>query len=384
MRIMHIIDSLEIGGAERMLVEIANASVADGNDIFACVTRSVTTLAADLHPKIRLTALNRRRRFDLLPMQRVADDASRHCVDVFHAHGRSTLSFLAAVRTLRLTNIPVVFHDHYGSIEIETSVPHWFGLWGRHHVAQYVGVNAKLAKWAASAGIVRERIHVIDNALDLSRFELEGAPREPRLRQQFAIAQEVPLGIVIGGIRPDKGIDVLLNALALSQHRGAFKILLVGGERDSVYAAACRGQCSMLGLQQTAIFAGQRADAAALLSECDFAVLSSRSEASPLALIEYMAAGLPFVATRVGSIGTRTSSTGLSEFVPAGDVQALALALDNLLRLTPQQRRERGAIGQEVARRCFDIRQVMPQWYAVYDAAIKKKAPYRKFQPDPH
>jgi glycosyltransferase involved in cell wall biosynthesis len=181
------------------------------------------------------------------------------------------------------------------------------------------------------------------------------------------------LGIVVGGIRPDKGIDVLLNALSISQHRGAFKILLIGGERDSVYAAACRAQCSMLGLEQEAMFAGQRADAAALLSECDFAVLPSRSEAAPLALIEYMAAGLPFVATQVGNIGMRASSLGLSEFVRAGDVQGLALALDNLLRLTPQQRRERGAIGREAARRYFDIRRVMPQWYAVYDVAIASK-----------
>ena len=111
MRIMHVIDSLEIGGAERMLVEIANAAAADGHEVFACVTRSVTTLAADLHPKIKLIALNRRRPLDLPAMRRFADDAHRHCVDVFHAHGRTTLSFVAAARTLRLTRIPIVFLD---------------------------------------------------------------------------------------------------------------------------------------------------------------------------------------------------------------------------------------------------------------------------------
>jgi len=372
MRIMHVIDSLEIGGAERMLVEIANASAADGKEVFVCVTRSLTTLACGLHPKIRLMALNRRRRVSLPAMRRFASASYRHNVDVFHAHGRSTLSFVAAARTLRLTRVPVVFHDHYGSIETETSIPYWFELWGRHHIAQYVGVNGKLADWAAGAGILRERIHIIDNALKLSHSNLGGTPPPSTLRQRFGIGSELPLGIVVGGIRPDKGIDVLLNAIAVSQHRGAFKILLVGGERDSVYAAALRAQCSELGLEQTAIFAGQRADAAALLSECDFAVLPSRSESGPVVLIEYMAAGLPFVATRVGSIATRACSLGLSEFVQAGDVQGLALALDNLLHLTPQQRHERGAIGQEVARRYFDIRRIMPQWYAVYDAAIAR------------
>jgi glycosyltransferase involved in cell wall biosynthesis len=370
MRIMHIIDSLDIGGAERMLVEVANAAAADGNEVLVVVTRSVTTLASDLHPNIKLITLDRRYRLDLSAMRRLADHARRHRVDVFHAHGRTTLSFMAAVRTLRLTGIPIVFHDHYGSIETDGSVPYWFRLWGRHHVSQYVGVYAKLADWAATAGIAPQRIHFIENALDLSRLDFAAVSREPSLRRQFAVPEDLLLGIVIGGIRPQKGVDVLLNALAQSQYRGAFKIVLIGGERDAAYAAACRAQCSSLGLDDMVVFAGQRPDAAGLLPEVDFAVLPSRSEGGPLVLIEYLLAGLPFVATKVGSVGMQACSLGVPDFVQAGDIQGLALALDNLLRLTPHQRRERGAIGRAAALRYFDIRRAMPKWYAVYDAAV--------------
>ena len=102
----------------------------------------------------------------------------------------------------------------------------WLRLWGRHHIAQYVGVYAKLANWAAHAGIVRERIHVIDNAIDFRRFDFGGARLASRRSgRQFAIPDELSLGVVVGNIRPDKGVDVLLNALALSRHRGAFKIV---------------------------------------------------------------------------------------------------------------------------------------------------------------
>jgi glycosyltransferase involved in cell wall biosynthesis len=123
-------------------------------------------------------------------------------------------------------------------------------------------------------------------------------------------------------------------------------------------------------LDDTVIFAGQRVDATALLTDADFAVLPSRSESGPLALIEYMVMGLPFVATPVGAVGMRVSALGLPEFVGAEDAQGLATAVDNLLQLTPQQRRERGEIGRHAARRYFDIRQALPQWYAVYDAAV--------------
>jgi glycosyltransferase involved in cell wall biosynthesis len=367
---MHIIDSLDVGGAERMLVETANAAAADDNEVFVVVTHSVTTIAPDLHPKISLITLNRRHRLDFSAMRRMADHAHHHRADVLHAHGRTTLSFIAAVRTLRLTRVPVVFHDHYGSIEIDNSVPYWFRLWGRHHVSQYVGVYTKLADWAASAGISPQHIHVIENALDLSRFDFGSASPASTLRQEFAIPQEFLLGVVIGGIRPDKGVDVLLKALAQSRYRGTFKIVLIGGERDAGYAAACRDQCRMLGLDDVVIFAGQRPDAAALLPEADFAILPSRSESGPLVLIEYLSAGLPLVATKVGSVGMRICSLGVPDFVVAGDIPGLTLALDDLLRLPSHQRRTRGDIGRELARRHFDIRHAMPQWYAVYNAAV--------------
>lgn len=77
MRILHVIDSLELGGAERMLVEIANSATADGHEVSACVTRSATTLASDLHPKIKLTTLNRSRQIDLHAMRRLAIERTR-------------------------------------------------------------------------------------------------------------------------------------------------------------------------------------------------------------------------------------------------------------------------------------------------------------------
>ena len=372
MRILHVIDSLDIGGAERMLVEIANGAAADGLDVSVCVTRSVSTLAGNLHPAIEFSTLNRHHRVDIPSIRRLAADIDQRGIDVCHAHGRTTFSLMAAARTLRLTHIPVVFHDHV-SVDIDPAVPRWFAWWGRHHVAEYVGVYAALANWAASAGIPRERIHIIENALDLSRFEIASAPRETTLRQRFGIPDELLLGVVVGGIRPEKGIDVLLKALAQTRHRQLCKIVLIGGERDASYAAGCRRLCSFLGLDQNVIFAGQCTDAAALLSQVDFALLPSRCESGPLVLIEYMAAGIPFVATRVGSVGGRLASLGAPGLVGEGDVYGLALAIDDLLQLTPQQRRERGKLGRETARRYFDIRQAMPQWYAVYDTALQCK-----------
>lgn len=70
MNILHVIDSLAVGGAERVLVELSNQAEQDGHRVAVCVTRSETTLAAGLRPEIDLWVLGRRRRFDFPAMKR--------------------------------------------------------------------------------------------------------------------------------------------------------------------------------------------------------------------------------------------------------------------------------------------------------------------------
>jgi glycosyltransferase involved in cell wall biosynthesis len=367
MRIMHVVDSLALGGAERMLVEIANRSAVDGHLVSVCVTRQGCALTGSLRPEVSVFVLDRRRRFDWAAMRRFATLAKGHQVDVFHSHGRSTFSFLALAKAIRLIQQPIVFHDHYGSMELDSSIPRWFRLWARHYVARYVGVSPKLATWAQDGGISPDQISVIQNALDLSRFR-EAPPID--LRAEFGVPTDALVGILVGNIRREKGIDILLAALARSTHYRSFTILVVGGDADQEYAAACHAQSDAQGLSDCVLFVGQRPDVPNILRSADFALLPSRSESGPLVLIEYMASGLPFVAARVGGIAERVAELKIPEFVPAGDVNAFAGALDRLLRLTSDERRIRGAAGQEIALRQFDIRAMMAEWYKVYASTI--------------
>jgi glycosyltransferase involved in cell wall biosynthesis len=69
---------------------------------------------------------------------------------------------------------------------------------------------------------------------------------------------------------------------------------------DEAYAKACLALRDELGLRERVLFLGSRADIVELLAGADFAVLCSKTESGPLALVEYAASGLPFVSTRVG------------------------------------------------------------------------------------
>jgi glycosyltransferase involved in cell wall biosynthesis len=117
---------------------------------------------------------------------------------------------------------------------------------------------------------------------------------------------------------------------------------------------------------------GERSDARAVARGADFAVIPSLSESGPLVLIEYLAGGVPVVATRVGDISLRAESLGVEEFVEPGNPKTLACAINRLLAMNPSEKAERGRRGIAVARSAFDIRDSMPKWYMLYNKALKE------------
>lgn len=368
LHVLHVIDSLAPGGAERMLVDLANATVARDLRVSVCVTRDRTDLACELRPEIALTVLGRRRRFQLRPLRRLAELVERSGVGLIHAHGRSTASLAVALRLLGGLERPIVLHDHYG-VELDPRIPLWLRWLGSRRIAHYVGVYPRHAEWARATGVPEERISVIENALDLDRL---GRAEPVDLRSIFPISARRRIGLVVGGLREEKGIDVLIEAFAGAEQRGRAALLVAGGPRQAGYEAKCRQLVAKLGLGREVLFLGERDDVPSLIRSADFAVVPSRSESGPLVLIEYLAAGLPFVATRVGAVAQRAASLGEGLLVPAGDAGALRAALDELLALSREQLRERGLRGRELARAHFDVRASAPRWRKLYHRVAER------------
>jgi len=346
-----------------MLVEIANATADSGERVSVCVTRSNVQMAKQLRPTIAVQVLNRQQRFETQALRVLGGFIRQQRVDLLHLHSRSTLSLVVLAKTLRLIpqSTQVLFQDHYG-IEIDETIPRWLKLWGWRFVDQYVGVYDKLEGWAIRAGIPPERVCSIPNALDFKRLT---APNLLDIRREFNLLADMPVGVLVGSIRPVKRVEVLLEALAQQTH--PFQFLIVGAAGDPTYYAGLRAQAVHLGLHDKVHFTGGRADIPALLRSCDFGVLSSDSESGPLVLIEYMAAHLPVVATLVGGISKQTAHYHPEIFVPPNDVAALAKAINCMLKLNTAERRANGEHLYQFAVQQFDLNKVIRQWQAVYD-----------------
>lgn len=153
-----------------------------------------------------------------------------------------------------------------------------------------IAISAEIENELAASGFAREKIIRIANSVDTARFSPAGDGAEPA----------APCLCFVGRLDRQKGLDVLLDALAILRSRGtAFTACLAGDGPDRQQLVE---QARRLGLEESVSFAGLRQDPAAVYRQASIFVLPSRNEGLPLALLEAMASGLGVVATGVGGV----------------------------------------------------------------------------------
>ncbi len=124
---------------------------------------------------------------------------------------------------------------------------------------------------------------------------------------------------------------------------------LAGVDFGDGYAAKCRSLIETLGLAEIIELVGPSSEIPVLLSEADFGILSSDRESGPIAVAEYLAAGLPVIATDAGEIVAGLPEELRRYIVPPGDEQSLVEALDEIASTSRAERDRLGMLGREHA-----------------------------------
>ena len=341
--VLHLVDTLEPGGTERVAVNLVNHLSRERFRPFLATTRREGALAAEVLPDVGRLALNRSRTLDLGALRRLVRFVRENGISIVHAHSSSL--FLAAL----LPGARIVWHDHFGRLA-EEDRPAW--LWGppARRAAAVVAVSEDLARWS------RERLRV--NAVYLPNF----IPEVPAGAVPDLPGTPGSRVVCVANLRAQKDHLTLLRAFARIPD---VHLLLAGAEVEPAYAARVREEAASLGDRVT--FLGTRPDVPDLLPGCDVGVLSSASEGFPLSLLEYGRAGLAAVATRVGQCPEVLEGAGI--LVPPGDSGALADALLALLR-DPARRTELGERLRRRVRERYSASAVMERLEAVYHRVL--------------
>ena len=210
-------------------------------------------------------------------------------------------------------------------------------------------------------GLLPDRSCVIHSGIDTARFR----PREPaaELLGRYGLdpGRHKVFGIV-ARLSEEKGHDLLLKAFARVHGADPSTRLLVVG--DGPLLAATRARAAALGLHDVVIFAGPQRDIPEMLALIDIFVLASTRESFPLAAREAMAVGRAVIAPRIGGCPEVVDHGRTGLLYEAGDVPALAAAM-NLL-LAEGRYREYGRAARKVVEERFSLVNWIDSLEAVY------------------
>jgi len=198
-------------------------------------------------------------------------------------------------------------------------------------------VSHAAREFHVAQGIDADRLHVLYNAVDVSRFY----PRPPSgyLHRELGVPIGAHLVAAIGQMGPRKGLDQVLLAMQRVVLHHADVQLLIVGERLSTKTESVEFERSLIDMATAAPltghvhFLGWRNDVAALLPELTLLVHAARQEPLGRVLLEAAASGCPVVATQVGGTGEifEPGDDGAC-LVPPGDPQALAEEMISLIK----------------------------------------------------
>jgi glycosyltransferase involved in cell wall biosynthesis len=335
LRVLLLVDQLSGlgGGAEVFLVGLATHLPSDRFEVFVCATRAVAPgplaeiLEAGAVPYI---ALGRRSRWDLLRMRRLAALLGSGRFDIVHAHkfGSNVWGTLFG----RACRVPVVIaHEHTWSYK-GRPLRKWIDgrIVGRLATRFIAVSDADAARMVEDEKVASEKVVVMPTG-----YVARPLAPDTDLRSELGLTSETPLIGTAVVFRPQKAVEVLLEAHARLLRTMPDVHLVIAGEGPT--RAEIQRRARELSLDGRVHFLGHRDDVDAILRSLDVAALSSDFEGSPLFVLECMANGTPIVATAVGGIPQMVLDGETGVLVPPRDPEALAGAIEHLL-VDPERR----------------------------------------------
>ena len=359
-RVLHVLNTLQTGGAETLTLNLARAFDRNRFDLLVASLGDDGEIGAQLRDAgIPTFTLGRRSGIDPGLLAQLVRLCRAEAVDVVHTH--NVAPWLYAGPAARLAGAALCHTEHSNLFPAQRALWHAeraLATLTRAVICDGESVRRQLIE---QQKLPARKVLTIHNGVDLAAHSGEALTiaELAALRRSAGITGAGPLIGTVARLEPVKDQATLLRALVpvLAGEPGA-QLCLVG---DGSQRAALQRQAAAAGLADKVFFLGRRADVAQLLPMFDVFVLSSTSEGLPLTLLEAMAAGLPCVATDVGAVSEAIVDGLTGALVAPGDAPALAAALLALLR-DPGLARQRGARGQQRARAHFDLR-VMTRRY---------------------
>ncbi len=374
-KILHLLDSLQIGGTEGQCLNLARGLLARGiENRLVCFNQTGPLLERFLDAGIPVTVLSfrgLRHPAMLSDLFRLASFLKRQHISVVQAYGFYTnvpgllAGCLARVPVLVASRRDMGEFLSAGQRRIERTIL---------RLAHRVVVNAVAIRndLVASGHVNADKVTIIQNGVDLAAFDRAAQSGPPRQEIPWSAAEKIVA--MVAKFREQKDHLTLLRAArAVLDHDSRVAFLLAGGVypgspiSERLYWDAKR-ESEELGIARAVHFLGPvaPADIPAFLGHVDISVLASRgNEGIPNVLLESMAAGKPVVSTDTGGCREVIQDGVTGYLVPVGDARRLAETLIRLLSKDPE-RSEMGRAARARVEREFSLGCMVDRFEALY------------------
>lgn len=369
-KVIHVIDDLRVGGAQRLLVTFAEEArkndetttiISLRDDVESPIPQQlndlgVTVLAAAPRDRGRLLDFERWRRLVRALRSSAGDTVQTHLT---YANILGVLAAKAARKHVIATLHCVVNEEH--GLTLRAAIRKWLEYSVLRLFADNVIGVGQLVVDSHQPHLGKKTIISIPNAVQPVRVI---TPEErSRIRTEIMGCDRRPVLLSLGRYHPQKGFHDLLQAFAkVHVLRPDIALVIAGG--DGGLLGDLRREASTLGLDGHAFLLEARGDVEGLLGAADVYVCSSHYEGLPLSMLEAMSIGLPVIATDVGSISeVITEQSGI--LIPAKDIDKLACAITSIFQWQDKWP-AMGLEAQRILKADFDVSVWYQRWTALY------------------
>ncbi|WP_196138882.1 glycosyltransferase [Aliikangiella sp. G2MR2-5] len=360
--VLHVIESLEFGGAEKVLLQLANDMSSDYHQ-FICMTKRAGELVKEAKKDISLICLEGKEGNDPEIVGKLAKLIIEQGINIVHIHNWSV--YLEATRAIKLARkqgakIDSVIHTVHGPYidysrsllsSFKKSVRHFLERQLSRQVDWHVTVSDSIKEYIFSdIRLEPKKVVRIHNGI----HGLESSPTEH------------PNGLVnvvaVGRLASIKNYPLLITAFSKipSLEKAHLTLVGEGPEREALESLT-----ESLGISKKVTFYGFSDKVGEILNSMDIFAVSSDYEGISIAILEAMSLGLPVIATKVGGI-PETVDNGMTGLVVEPDVELYSLALESLVA-DNRLREEMGRRGFDYFRSHFYQLNVVKQYQKLYE-----------------
>ena len=363
MRIVELVNNLEIGGTERLVVDLATALKAKGHYLSVICLRGGGPLQGVLEQAgMEVVLLDKPEGPTLRVLQQLISYLKKNEIDVVHTH--NPLVHHYGVVAGRLAGVPVIVNTIHGpgNLAAKSGLKELlYGVMCRWSDRVIAVCPTAFQVFRQRSIIPRSKLITINNGIPLDVF-LKVTPRATDANFVFGI---------VGRLATVKDHRTLLEAFSIViQARPECRLEILG---DGILRGDLERHAHALGLADNVIFHGYSADVPAFMERINVSILCSLSEGLPLSVLEAMASGIPVVGTDVGETRDLIQAARSGWFCPPKCPDKLAEAMLHAVTSRFEDRLAMGARARAFVVENYSLNRMIDNYERQFDQLLRAR-----------